>query len=156
MSSVATKGAEAELCEDRRHLGKVTVDFPPAQDELGLLVADLLETFQVFQWACVENVQDPLSPLFQHRRVQHRLPSSRHHVLFTVRRLMSKDTFTGERFSTPLTACVWMFLTRECRDRDSTIVNRPRTSLVGVLYERLNCNLLDYLFIKPLINQIKS
>lgn len=67
----------------------MTVDLPPAKDQLGLLVTDLLQTLQVFERARVQNLQDFLSGLLQDRCVQMRLPFC--HVLLTIRRLRQKQ-----------------------------------------------------------------
>lgn len=61
----------------------MTVDLPPAQNELRLLVTDLLQTFQLFEAACVQNLQDFLLGLIHHRLVKLGLPSTLCVVLFT-------------------------------------------------------------------------
>ena len=72
------------------NLYEVTVDLPPAQDELCLFVSDLLQTLQLFEGARVENVKDFLPGALQHRRVELRLPAVLHYVLFTIWRLRGK------------------------------------------------------------------
>lgn len=69
---------------DSADLHEAAVDLPPAQDELGLLVPDLLQLLQLFEGALVEDVQDLLPRALQDRRVQLRLPARLRHVLFTV------------------------------------------------------------------------
>lgn len=78
-----------KLC-DETNLGEVTVEFPPAQDELGLLVPYLLETLQFFKRTGVQNLQDFLSGLLQHWCVQLGLPFTLH-VLFTIWRLRNME-----------------------------------------------------------------
>lgn len=66
------------------------MDLSPAQDELCLLVTDLLQTLQLFEGAGVENLQDFMSGLLQHRCVELGLPAIRINVLFTIWRLREK------------------------------------------------------------------
>lgn len=79
-----------ELC-DETNLGEAAMEFPPAQNELGLLVPYLLETLQFFKWASVQNLQDFLSRLLQHWCVQLGLPFTLNDVLFTIWRLRNME-----------------------------------------------------------------
>lgn len=72
------------------NLYEMTVDLPPAQDELSLLVADLLQTLQLFERAGIENVQDFLSGVLQHRCFDLGLPGFHHYVLFTIWKLRDR------------------------------------------------------------------
>lgn len=63
---VATHRSYSQKLCDETNLGEVTMEFPPTQDELGLLVPYLLETLQFFKRASVQNLQDFLSGLLQH------------------------------------------------------------------------------------------
>lgn len=47
------------------NLCEVTMDLPPTKDELCLLVTNLLQSFQLFEAAGVQNVKDFLSGLLQ-------------------------------------------------------------------------------------------
>lgn len=89
-SSYTQKLFSGELC-DETNLGEVTVEFPPAQDELGLLVPYLLETLEFFKRAGVQNLQDFLSGLLQHWCVQLGLPFTLHYVLFTIWKLRNME-----------------------------------------------------------------
>lgn len=91
----AQKEREMLICAEHgllffSHLCEMTVDLPPAKDQLRLLVTDLLQTLQVFERACVEDLQDFLSGLLQDRCVQLRLPFCLHYVLLAIRSLRQK------------------------------------------------------------------
>lgn len=47
-------------------LGEGPLNLPPAQNELGLLVPNLLQALQVFEGPGVEHLQDLVSGLVQH------------------------------------------------------------------------------------------
>lgn len=67
------------------------MNLPPAQDEFCLLVANLLQTFQLFEGACVEDLQDFLPGLLQHRCVELGLPGILCYVLLTIWRLRGRE-----------------------------------------------------------------
>ncbi len=77
------------------------MDLPPAQDELRLLVADLLQTLQLFEGAGIENLQDFLSGLLQHRCVELGLPAVLYYILFTIWRLKEKRKSGFPLFNKP-------------------------------------------------------
>lgn len=76
--------AGVSLCVLSTNLCEMPMDFPPAQDKFGLLVADLLQLLQLLEGACVENSQDGLSGLVQHRRVKLGLPTIHLDVFFAL------------------------------------------------------------------------
>lgn len=68
----------------------MSVDLPPAEDELGLLVSNLLQALQVFEGAGVEDHEDILSGALHHGAIQVRLPAQWTYVLFIARLLEQK------------------------------------------------------------------
>ena len=83
------------------NLCEVTMDLPPAQDEFGFLDPNLLQAFQLFEWAAVEDLQDVLPGMLQHWRVNLGLPAILYHVLFTIWRLRETKKYSREEMISP-------------------------------------------------------